>query len=125
MTNTIKWYYKGTEIYFVSTEENFERHKIQNAARLGLVDPEITILENATTDSPITTDKPCRNCGTKLKSKSALPVDTKDHKPTGDETSGLFDLSSVPPDVDPADNTLESDGPDLDLLDGTIDRLAL
>ncbi len=125
MTNTIKWYYKGTEIYFLSTEDNFERHKLQNAGRLNLIDPEIIIIENATTDNSPTTGAPCRNCGAKSKSKSALPVDTETTSPAGIETLGLFDLSSVPPDVDTAADPMGTDEPDLDLLGGSLDRLAL
>jgi hypothetical protein len=125
MTNTIKWYYEGTEIYFLSTEDNFERHKLQNAGRLGLTNPQVTIIENATTDSSPTTNRPCRNCGAESKSKSALPVDTEATPSAGVETLGLFDLSSVPPDVDTAADPVGTDELDLDLLGGSVDRLAL
>ncbi len=125
MTNTIKWHYEGTEIYFVSTEDNFERHKLQNAGRLNLTDPEIIIIENATTDNSPTTGAPCRNCGAKSKSKSALPVDTETTSPAGIETLGLFYMSGISPDVDSTVDPVDTDEPDLDLLGGTVDRLAL
>lgn len=124
MSNTIKWYYKGTEIYFVSTEENFERHKLQNAARLGITDPEIIITENATTDNPITTSRPCRNCNSSTETKSTIPVDTKATKTTGKTSRGLFLLSGDVDSTSTPTDTVE-DNPDIELLGGTIDRVAL
>ncbi len=122
MSNTIKWYYEGTEIYFVSTEDNFERHKLQNAARLGLTDPEITIIENATTDNPITTNRPCRNCNSSTESKSTVPVGTKKTKTPKQTTDGLFYMSGDVDSTPATDNSVE-DYPDLELLNGSIDSV--
>lgn len=124
MTNTIKWYYEGTEIYFLSTEDNFERHKLQNAGRLGLTDPNIIIIENATTDNSPTTGAPCRNCGTKSKTKSTVPVDNKKTPPAEQTPDGLFYMSG---DVDstPTPTDTMEDNPDLELLGGSLDRVAL
>ena len=124
MTNTIKWYYEGTEIYFLSTEDNFERHKLQNAGRLGLTDPNIIIIENATTDNSPTTGAPCRNCGTSTKTKSTLPVGNKKTPPTEQTPDGLFYMSG---DVDstPTPTDTMEDNPDLELLGGSLDRVAL
>ena len=124
MTNTIKWHYKGTEIYFVSTEDNFERHKLQNAGRLGLTDPQVTIIENGNTNNPPTTGAPCRNCGTSTKAKSTVYMEPTEIKNDGEESRGLFYMSG---DVDPTDTTVDTmeDNPDSELLGGSIDRLAL
>jgi hypothetical protein len=95
MTNTIKWKYEGTDIYFISTEANFERHKLHNAVGLNLTNPKIKIIENEpTTNSPVTTT-PCRNCDSSAKVKSTVPVDNQTNQPTGEETSGLLDVSDV------------------------------
>ncbi len=125
MTNTIKWHYKGTDIYFLSTEDNFERHKLQNAGRLNLTDPEIIIIENATTDNSPTTGAPCRNCGTSTETKPTIPVGTKKAKTPKQTTDGLFYMSGISPDVDSAVDPVDTDEPDLDLLGGTVDRMAL
>jgi hypothetical protein len=124
MTNTIKWHYEGTEIYFVSTEDNFERHKLQNAGRLGLTDPNIIIIENGNTDNPITTGAPCRNCNSSTENKPAVQVGTKKTKTAGKTTDGLFymsgDVDTTAAPVDPMENN-----PDLELLGGSVDRMAL
>ena len=96
MTNTIKWQYEGTDIYFVSTPENFDRHKLENARHLGLTTtPNITIIENESTLNSPVTSIPCRNCNSSTKTKSTVPVDNATDQPAGEKTSGLLDVSDV------------------------------
>ena len=95
MTNTIKWQYEGTDIYFISTPENFERHKLQNAKHMNLENPNVIIINNeSTTNSPVT-GSPCRNCNSSTKTKSTLSVGNKKSQPAGEETSGLLNVSDV------------------------------
>jgi hypothetical protein len=124
MTNTIKWHFEGIDVYFLSTEDNFERHKLQNAGRLGLTDPNIIIIEHGNTNNPITTGAPCRNCNSSTENKPTLPVGNKKTKTTEQTPDGLFYLSG---DVDPTPAPTDpvEDQPDLELLGGSLDRLAL
>ena len=95
MTNTIKWQYEGTDIYFISTPENFERHKLQNAKHLNLETTNVIIINNEpTTNSPVT-GTPCRNCNSSTKTEPTLSVGNKKNKATGKETPGLLNVSDI------------------------------
>jgi hypothetical protein len=96
MTNTIKWQYEGTDIYFLSTEANFERHKLENTKYVNLTTtPNIIIIQNEPTTNPTVTSKHCRNCNSSTKTKSTLSVDNQTAQPTGEETSGLLNVLDI------------------------------
>jgi len=95
MTNTIKWQYEGTEIFFISTAENFERHKLQNARHLKLTNPNIIIIKNESTLTSPVTSTPCRNCNSSTQTEPTLSVGNKKNKTTGTETTGLLNVSDV------------------------------
>jgi hypothetical protein len=96
MTNTIKWQYEGTDIYFLSTEANFERHKLENTKYVNLTTtPNIIIIQNEPTTNPTVTSKHCRNCNSSTKTQPTLSVDNEESKATGEETSGLLDVLDI------------------------------
>jgi hypothetical protein len=83
-------------MYFLSTEDNFERHKLENTKYVNLTTtPNIIIIQNEPTTNPTVTSKHCRNCNSSTKTKSTVPVDNATDKPAGEETSGLLDVSDV------------------------------
>jgi hypothetical protein len=93
-TQKIKWKYVGTDIYFFSSPEDFEKQKEQNR-RLAGVNPEtktkIITYEHRTDNN----DGGCRNCGGGTKTKSGLSMEPKETGLTKPEADGLPDLPSI------------------------------
>jgi hypothetical protein len=117
-----KWYFEGQEIRFISSEDKMDKHVLANRTRFDQPDAKI-IIENEYFDSSATPSAPCSSCGATTTTQSTLPVDNKQTK----VKSKTVQLQPVSGDVVPTpatDSTVE-DNPDLELLGGTSDRVAL
>jgi hypothetical protein len=117
-----KWYFEGQEIRFISSEEKLEKHVLTNRSRFSQPDAKI-IIENEYFDSTATADAPCSSCGATTNPQSAVPVGNKKTKAKS-EAVQLQPVSVDVPNDTAAPNDL-GDEPDLDLLNGVGDRLAL
>ena len=118
----IKWYFEGQEIRFISSEDKMDRHVLANRTTFDAHDKKV-IIDNEFFDTTATADAPCSTCGATTNPQPTVPVDTK----KGKAKSKAVQLQPVPvdvPDGDPAANDLD-DQPDLDLLNGVGNRLAL
>ncbi len=117
-----KWYFEGQEIRFISSEDKMDKHVLTNRTRFDQPDAKI-IIENEYFDSSATPSAPCSSCGATTNPQSTVPVGNKKTK----AKSEAVQLQPVSGDVHPTtatDSTVE-DNPDLELLGGTSDRVAL
>ena len=120
----VKWKFKGTEVYFVNPENKMASAVFKQANRLGL-DPAKTKIEIVNEFFTLTDDLAgCRSCNgnTASSPQPTLPVDNQEtsNGPTADDMRdmlGLLDRLSG--------RDSDGDAPDLDLLGGSNDRLAL
>lgn len=117
----IKWRFEGIETYIISTEVNFPRDIVNFAKRNNLTLDHKIIIENEYFDTADTSDSPCRHCNSSTATQPTLPVDAKKTK-RKQATTELRNVSGNVDNVDTATNILE-DGPDLELLNGTIDSV--
>ena len=118
----IKWYFEGQEIRFISPEDKMDRHVLANRTTFDAHDKKV-IIDNEFFDTTATADAPCSTCGPTTNPQSTVPVDTK----KGKAKPKAVQLQSVPVDVphgDTANDDLDNQ-PDLDLLNGVGNRLAL
>lgn len=120
----VKWKFKGTEIYFINPEAKMASAVYKQANRLGL-DPTKTKIEIVNEFFTLTDDLAgCSSCNgnTPSPSQPTLSVDNQEAKvePTSDDMRdmlGLLDRLSG--------RDSDSDEPNLNLLGGSNDRLAL
>ena len=120
----VKWKFRGTEIYFVNPEAKMASAVFKQANRLGL-DPTKTKIEIVNEFFTLTDDLTgCGSCNgnTTSPAQPTLQVDDQETKvgPTSDDMRdmlGLLDRLSGRDSI--------GDEPDLDLLGGSNDRLAL
>ena len=120
----VKWKFKGTEVYFVNPENKMASAVFKQANRLGL-DPAKTKIEIVNEFFTLTDDLAgCRSCNgnTASSPQPTLQVDNQEtsNGPTADDMRdmlGLLDRLSGRDSI--------GDAPDLDLLGGSNDRLAL
>ena len=120
----VKWKFKGTEVYFVNPENKMTSSVLKQANRLG-IDPAKTKIEIVNEFFTLTDDLTgCRSCdgNTTNPAQSTLQVDNQENTtgPTPDDMRdmlGLLDRLSG--------RVSDGDEPDLDLLGGSNDRLAL
>ena len=118
----INWYFEGQEIRFISPEDKMDKHVLTNRTRYNAHDKKI-IIANEFFDSTATADAPCSTCGATTNPQPTLPVDTKKGK-VKPKAVQLQPVSVDVPNDNLATNYLDND-PDLDLLNGVGDRLAL
>ena len=118
----INWYFEGQEIRFISPEDKMERHVLTNRTRYNAHDKKV-IIANEYFNSDATADAPCSTCGATTSPQPAVSVDTKKGK-TKLKAVQLQPVSVDVPNDSSATNDLGND-PDLDLLNGVGDRLAL
>ena len=120
----VKWKFKGTEVYFVNPENKMASAVFKQANRLG-IDPAKTKIEIVNEFFTLTDDLTgCRSCDGNISSAAqpTLQVDNQETEvgPTPDDMRdmlGLLDRLSG--------RDSDGDEPDLDLLGGSNDRLAL
>jgi len=120
----VKWHFKGTEVSFVSPKDKLTSAVLKQAARMG-IDPKKTKIEIENEFFTLTDDTAgCSSCdgNTTNPQLSTLQVDAEEAEigPTPDDMRdmlGLLDSLSG--------RNLDANDPDLDLLSGTNDRLAL
>ena len=123
----VKWKFKGTEVYFVNPEAKMASAVFKQANRLG-IDPAKTKIEIVNEFFTLTDDLTgCRSCdGNSTSSpQPTLPVDNQETEvgPTPDDMRDMLGLlDSLNTGVS---NLPDPDAPDLDLLGGSNDRLAL
>ena len=118
----IKWYFEGQEIRFISSEDKMDRHVLANRTTFDAHDKKV-IIDNEFFDTTATADAPCSTCGPTTNPQPTVPVDTKKGK-TKLKAVQLQPVSVDVPNDSSATNDLGND-PDLDLLNGVGDRLAL
>ena len=119
MTKQIKWQFKGTEIFFITTEASFQKDVMRQRERLNLSqDTKIKIIDEfITTDHSTTTG--CSSCGdnTNNKVQQAVSMDFNEDEVNGDETPGLHPMSDILDDlIDDLD--FMEDGTDTINIDG-------
>jgi len=120
----IKWKFKGTEVYFVNPENKMASAVNKQANRLGL-DPTKTKIEIVNEFFTLTDDLTgCRSCNgnTTNPAQPTLQVDNQEN-PTGPTADDMRDMLGLLDRLSGRDS--DGDEPDLDLLGGTNDRLAL
>ena len=117
----IKWQFEGLNTFFVSTEKNLALDIMDQARKNGLqLDHKIITIYD---DRVITAIPPISHGISPTNEFTTLPVDIKKTK-TRKTSTELSDLSGNMDDASPATDILE-DAPDLSLLNGLSDRLAL
>jgi hypothetical protein len=123
----VKWKFKGTEVYFVNPENKMASAVSKQANRLG-INPTKTKIEIVNEFFTLTDDLAgCRSCNgnTAGSPQSTLPVvlEQVEDEPSSD---GLLSMLSLLDSLDTGVSNLpDADAPDLDLLGGSNDRLAL
>jgi hypothetical protein len=119
-----KWYFEGQEIRFISSEDKLDKHVMTNRSRFNKPDAKI-IIESEYTDINQSPTTGCASCNSSASTptQSTLPVGDKKTK----TRSKAVQLQSVSGNVDnvSAPTPTVEDGPDLDLLNGTSNRVAL
>jgi hypothetical protein len=123
----VKWKFKGTEVYFVNPENKMASSVLKQAKRLG-IDPTKTKIEIVNEFFTLRDDLTgCRSCdgNTANPAQPTLQVDNQEtsNGPTADD---MLDMLSLLDSLDTGVSNLpDADAPDLDLLGGSNDRLAL
>ena len=123
----VKWKFKGIDVYFVSPEANMGSAVYKQANRLGICPAKVKI-EIVNEFFTLTDDLTgCRSCNgnTASSPQSTLQVDSSEDQtgPTPDDMRDMLGLlDSLNTGVS---NLPDADAPDLDLLGGSNDRLAL
>jgi hypothetical protein len=120
----VKWKFKGTEVYFVNPENKMASAVSKQANRLG-IDPTKTKIEIVNEFFTLTDDLAgCRSCNgnTASAAQSTLQVDNQEN-PTGPTPDDMRDMLGLLDRLSSGDS--DGDEPDLDLLGGSNDRLAL
>ena len=120
----VKWKFKGTEVYFVNPEEKMGSAVFKQAKRLG-IDPTKTKIEIVNEFFTLTDDLAgCRSCdgNTTSSPQPTLQVDNQEN-PTGPTPDDMRDMLGLLDRLSSRDS--DGDEPDLDLLGGSNDRLAL
>ena len=123
----IKWKFKGTEVYFVNPENKMASAVLKQAKRLG-IDPTKTKIEIVNEFFTLRDDLTgCRSCdgNTASAAQPTLPVvpEQIEDEPSAD---GLLSMLSLLDSLNTGVSNLpDADAPDLDLLGGSNDRLAL
>ena len=117
-----KWYFEGQEIRFISSEDKMDKHVLTNRTRFNQPDAKI-IIDNEYFDTTATADAPCSTCGATTNPQPTVPMGNKKTK-TKSQTVQLQSVSEPLPDDSATSNYLGND-PDLDLLNGVGNRVAL
>ena len=120
----VKWKFKGTEVYFVNPEEKMGSSVFKQAKRLG-IDPTKTKIEIVNEFFTLTDDLAgCNTCNGNSTSspQPTLQVDNQENQ-TGPTPDDMRDMLGLLDRLSGRDS--DGDEPNLDLLSGTNDRLAL
>jgi hypothetical protein len=123
----VKWKFKGIDVYFVNPENKMASAVFKQANRLGIC-PAKTKIEIVNEFFTLTDDLAgCRSCNgnTASSPQPTLQVDNQENQ-TGPTPDDMRDLLSLLHELDTGVSNLpDADAPDLDLLGGSNDRLAL
>jgi hypothetical protein len=123
----VKWKFKGTEVYFVNPENKMASSVLKQAKRLG-IDPAKTKIEIVNEFFTLRDDLTgCRSCdgNSTNPAQPTIPVvlEQVEDEPSSD---GLLSMLSLLDSLDTGVSNLpDANAPDLDLLGGSNDRLAL
>jgi len=120
----VKWKFKGIDVYFVNPEANMGSAVYKQANRLGICPAKIKI-EIVNEFFTLTDDLTgCRSCNgnTASSPQPTLQVDNQEN-PTGPTPDDMRDMLGLLDSLSGRDS--DGDEPDLDLLGGSNDRLAL
>ena len=120
----VKWKFKGTDVYFVNPENKMTSAVLKQANRLGL-DPTKTKIEIVNEFFTLTDDLTgCRSCNgnTSSPAQPTLQVDNQENQ-TGPTSDDMRDMLGLLDRLSGRDS--DGDEPNLDLLGGSNDRLAL
>jgi len=120
----VKWKFKGFDVYFVNPEAKMATAVFKQAQRLG-IDPTKIKIEIVNEFFTLTDDLAgCRSCNgnTSSSPQSTLQVDDQE-TPTGPTPDDMRDMLGLLDRLSGRDS--DGDAPDLDLLGGSNDRLAL
>lgn len=122
----VKWHFKGTQISFVSPKDKLTSAVLKQAARLG-IDPKKTKIEIENEFFTLTDDiAGCSSCdgNTTNPQQPTLQVDAEEAK-TGPSPDDMSDMLRLLDSLDTGVSLLSDDKPNLDLLGGSDDGMAL
>lgn len=123
----VKWHFKGTEVSFITPKDKLTSAVLKQAARLG-IDPKKTKIEIENEFFTLTDDTAgCDTCNgnTTNPQQPTLQVDVEEVK-TGPSSDDMRDMLELLDSLDTGVSRLPNDdAPDLDLLGGSDDRVAL
>ena len=123
----VKWKFRGTDVYFVNPEPKMTSAVLKQAHRLG-IDPKKTKIEIVNEYFTLTDDlagcKSCNGNSTNPAQSTLQMVSPEDQ--TGPTSDDMLDMLRLLDQLDTGVSYLpNADAPDLDLLGGSNDRLAL
>ena len=122
----VKWHFKGTDVSFISPKDKLTSAVLKQAARLG-IDPKKTKIEIENEFFTLTDDTAgCSSCdgNTTNPQQSTLQVDVEEAK-TGPTSDDMRDMLRLLDSLDTGVSLLSDDKPNLDLLGGSDDGMAL